>query len=229
MSENKKTVAVAGATGRAGRFIAEEAMKRGFKVRALLIKPFDQPDQPELTSLGADLVFADLTSVESIEKALEGTDYLISAIGSRKPFSGKENDKIDNMGNQNFTRAAKAKGLERVVIISSIGVGNSRKAVSFMNKIFMGPILKAKQKSEEFISSFGMEYTIIRPGGYSQKELSGEIAFGEGGNFSGLIRREQIAKVCVDALTSSAMKNRTFEVIDAVTVKDDRCDQFIKL
>ncbi len=171
----------------------------------------------------------DLTSVESIEKALEGADYLISAIGSRKPFSGKENDKIDNMGNQNLTRAAKAKGLERVVVISSIGAGNSRKAVSFMNKIFMGPILKAKQKSEKFISSFGMAYTIIRPGGYSQKELSGEIAFGEGGNFSGLIRREQIAKVCVDALTSSAMKNRTFEVIDAATVKDDRSDQFIKL
>ncbi len=229
MSENKKTVAVAGATGRAGGLIVEEALKRGFNVRALLIKPFDQPEQPKLTSAGVELAFTDLTSVESISSALEGADYLISAIGSRKPFSGKENDKIDNMGNQNFARAAKAKGLERIVVISSIGVGNSRGVISFMNKMFMGPILKAKQKSEEFISSFGIEYTIIRPGGYSQKELSGEIAFGEGGNFSGLIRREQIAKVCVDALTRPAMKNRTFEVIDAATVRDDRGDQFIKL
>ncbi len=229
MSGNKKTVAVAGATGRAGRFIAEEAVKRGYNVRALLIRPFDQPEQPELESAGVELVFTDLASVESIGKALEGTDYLISAIGSRKPFSSKENDRIDNMGNQNLARAAKAKGLERIVVISSIGVGNSRGVISFMNKMFMGPILKAKQKSEEFISSFGMGYTIIRPGGYSQKELSGEIAFGEGGKFSGLIRREQIAKVCVDALTSPAMKNRTFEVIDAATVKDDRSDQFIEL
>ncbi|GEM_PF-1474658 len=37
MSENKKTVAVAGATGRAGGLIVEEALKRGFNVRTLLI------------------------------------------------------------------------------------------------------------------------------------------------------------------------------------------------
>jgi len=229
MPENKKTVAVAGATGRAGNFIVEQALKRGFNVKALLIKPFDQPEQPKLAAAGAEMVFADLSSVGGIEAALEGVDYLISAIGSRKPFSGKENDKIDNMGNQNLARAAKAKGLERFVVISSIGVGNSRKSVSFMNKVFMGPILKAKQKSEDFISSFGMEYTIIRPGGYSQKELSGEIAFGEGGNFSGLVTRQQIAEVCVDALTRPEMKNRTLEVIDAATVKDNKSDCFIKL
>ncbi len=58
MSENKKTVAVAGAIGRAGGLIIEEALERDFNVRALLIKSFDQPEQPKLTSLGVDLVFA---------------------------------------------------------------------------------------------------------------------------------------------------------------------------
>ena len=92
----------------------------------------------------------------------------------------------------------------------------------------MGPILKAKQRSEDFITSFGMEYVIVRPGGYSQKELSGKVAFGEGGNISGLIKREQIAKVCVDALTHASMKNRTFEVIDAATVKDNKGNHFVE-
>ena len=65
-----------------------------------------------------------------LEKAMEGAQYVISAIGSKKPFSGAENDKIDNMGNQNLARAAKAKGLKQIVVISSIGAGNSSDAVS---------------------------------------------------------------------------------------------------
>ncbi|MCP4715500.1 MAG: SDR family oxidoreductase [Deltaproteobacteria bacterium] len=224
----KKTVVVAGATGRAGGLIAAEALARGYRVRALLIKPFDGPDQPDLTAAGMELVEGDLASVTSLESALDGAHFLISAIGSRKPFSARENNRIDNMGNQNLARAAQTKGLERVVVISSIGVGDSAGVISFMNKLFMGPILKAKGKSEAFIASSGMAYTIIRPGGYSQKELSGDIAYGEGGKFSGLIRREQIARACVDALENQAMKNRTFEVIDAATVRGGGSDCFVK-
>jgi uncharacterized protein YbjT (DUF2867 family) len=224
--EGGKTVLVAGATGRAGRCIVNELMKRGYAVRALLVPPFDPPDPPGLRSQGVELVSGDLASVASLEKAMEGAAFLISAIGSKKPFSGKENDRIDNMGNQNLARAAKAKGLEKIVIISSVGAGNSRNALSFMYKVMMSPILRAKEKSEAFIQSYGMTYTIIRPGGYGDKEVSGRIAFGEGGKITGRVTREQIAKVCVDALTNQVMNNRTFEVVDEATVAPER-RQFI--
>jgi uncharacterized protein YbjT (DUF2867 family) len=224
--EGGKTVLVAGATGRAGRCIVNELMKRGYAVRALLVPPFDPPDPPGLRSQGVEVVSGDLASVASLEKAMEGAAFLISAIGSKKPFSGKENDRIDNMGNQNLARAAKAKGLEKIVIISSVGAGNSRNALSFMYKVMMSPILRAKEKSEAFIQSYGMTYTIIRPGGYGDKEVSGRIAFGEGGKITGRVTREQIAKVCVDALTNQVMNNRTFEVVDEATVAPER-RQFI--
>ena len=224
MEDQKKIVVVAGATGRAGKCIVKEVISRGFQVRALVIPPFDPPEPPELKELGVtEFAEGDLTSVEALEKAVDGAQFLISGIGSRKPFSGKENDKIDNMGNQNLTRAAKAKGLEHIVVISSIGVGNSKMAVSsFLYRLSMGPILKAKGKSEEFIPTCGIDYTIIRPGGYSDKELSGELAFGEGGKITGRVRREHVAQACVDALITPAMKNRTFEVADASTVAEER-------
>jgi uncharacterized protein YbjT (DUF2867 family) len=226
MSDGAKTVLVAGATGRAGRCIVNELLKRGYSVRALIIPPFDPPDSPGLRSQGVGIVEGDLTSVASLEKAMEEANFLISAIGSKKPFSKAENDKIDNMGNQNLARAAKAKGLEKIVIISSVGAGNSRNALSLMYKLMMSPILRAKEKSEAFIQSFGMTYCIIRPGGYGDKEVSGKIAFGEGGKITGRITREQIAKVCADALTDQKMNNRTFEVVDTATVAEDR-RQFI--
>ena len=227
--EEKQTVVVAGATGRVGRLVISEVLARGFKARAILVPPFDSPDQPEFTEKKVEMVEGDLNSVASLEKAVEGADYLISAIGSRKPFSKKDLDKIDNMGNQNLARAAKAKGLKRIVVISSNGVGNSRCFISLMHKLSMTVILRAKERSEAFIQSFGMEYTLLRPGGYNEKDLSGEIVFGEGGGLGGLIGRGGIAKTCADAITNPAMKNRTFEVMDKVKLKEGRDKHIIEL
>ncbi len=218
MEEGKKTVVVAGATGRTGKLVAEELLERGFAVRALVRSA---SKASWLEREGLQLVEGDITSVESLERAIEGADFVISAIGSKKPFSGKENNRVDNMGNQNLARAAKSKGIQHLVVISSIGVGDSRYAVSFVPRILMTPVLRMKEKSEDFIRTWGQSYTIIRPGGLKGTELSGQTVFGEGGKVSGSVNRKQIAKVCVDALTKASMKNRTLEVIDASTVKEE--------
>ncbi len=221
-----KTVVVAGATGRAGRLIVQELVKRGYTVRVLTIPPFDPPQPEGFSGKGIEFAQGDLTSVTVLEKALEGAQYVISALGSKKPFSGAENDKIDNMGNQNLARAAIKKGIKKLVVISSIGAGNSRDAVSCMYKWPMMSVLKAKGRSEAFIQSCGIDYTIIRPGGYTDNELPDEVAFGEGGKITGRVKRSQIARACVDALENPAMKNRTLEVVNRAAVRKGR-EQFI--
>jgi uncharacterized protein YbjT (DUF2867 family) len=218
----RKTVVVAGATGRAGRCIIKELLHRGYRVRALLVPPFDPPKPSGLIHPDIELVQGNLDSTASLEMLMESADYVISAIGSKKPFSKKENNRIDNLGNQNIARAAKSKGLQHMVVISSTGVGNSRGAVPWLYRIAMGPVLRMKEKSENFIRTCGITYTIIRPGGYTEKELPDAVVFGEGGKISGLVKREHIARVCVDALSNQAMKNRTFEVVNAAKLKEER-------
>ncbi|MCX8043294.1 MAG: SDR family oxidoreductase [Desulfobacterota bacterium] len=213
------TVAVAGATGRTGRFIVQELLKRGYAVRALMRSPSAQSHPDGFVSQGVELIPTDLSSVPALEKALQGAQYLISAIGSKKPFSTAENELIDNRGNQNLARAALLQGIAHMVVISSIGVGDSRKAIALIYRLLMHSVLRAKEKSEEYIKSCGISYTIIRPGGYTEKNLPDDIAFGEGGKITGRITRAQIARVCVDALENSKMKNRTFEVVNRATLK----------
>ena len=219
---SRKTVVVAGATGRAGRCIIKELLHRGYRVRALLVPPFDPPKPPSLIHPDIELAQGSLDSAASLEMLMESADYVISAIGSKKPFSKKENNQIDNLGNQNIARAAKSKGLQHMVVISSTGVGNSRGSVPWLYRIAMGPVLRMKEKSENFIRTCGITYTIIRPGGYTEKELPDAVVFGEGGKISGLVKREHIARVCVDALSNPAMRNRTFEVVNAAKLKEER-------
>jgi len=222
MSEKK--VLVAGATGRAGRLIVQELLGRGYEVRALMVSPFDSPETSGLSDV--EFVDGDLASVPSLTKAMDGVQYVMSALGSKKPFSGKENDKVDNMGNQNLARAAKAMDLRQIVTISSVGAGNSRDAVSCMYKWPMLSVLKAKTKAEDFIQSCGIDFTIIRPGGYTEKDIPDDVVFGESGKITGLVKRSQIARVCVDALENPVMKNRVFEVVAKAAIKKGR-EQFI--
>ncbi len=218
----EKIVVVAGATGRTGRHIIKEALKKGYRVRALILRSTREHDSSFFTQQGVVCVEASLESVASLENAMEGADYMISAIGSKKPFSRAENDRVDNKGNQNLVQAAKTQGLKHVVVISSIGVGNSRNALMWLFRWLMGPVLRAKEKSENFIRSAGIDYTIIRPGGLTDTPLPGNIAFGEGGKITGRITRKEVARVCVAALTNQAMKNRTLEVVNETTVRADR-------
>ena len=218
MEQGKEIVVVAGATGRTGRFVVEEALKRGYMVRAM-VRSASQSSG--LQREGVELAEGDLTSPASLEKVMEGAQYLISAIGSKKPFSSTENNKVDNMGNQNLAKAGLAKGVRHMVVISSIGVGNSRYAISFFFRLLMTPVLRMKDKSEEFIRSCGISYTIIRPGGLKDIDLPGKRVFGEGGKISGSVGRKEIARVCVDAITNPAMKNRTLEVVNDATVKGE--------
>ncbi|MEI6125548.1 MAG: SDR family oxidoreductase [Pseudomonadota bacterium] len=210
-------VAVAGATGRTGSLIVKELLQRGYKVRALVRSA---AQAAWLQEFGAEIAEADIASPDSLVRAVAGADFLISALGSRKPFSRGENNSVDNLGNQNLAKAAQQKAMKHIVVVSSIGAGNSRSALNGIFRLLMGPVLKMKEKSEAFIRSCGVAFTIIRPGGLSDKDLSGEAAFGEGGKITGMVSRKVIAKVCVDALSNAAMKNRVLEVVDASTLKE---------
>ncbi len=222
-------VVVSGATGRAGRLIVKELLKRNFRVRAMIVKPFDPPQPEGLVDPNIEIAEGDLNSIDILKTVMDGADYLISAIGSTKLFTKSEFEKIDVTGNYNLSMAAKAMGIQQMVVISSIGAGNSRDAMTCIWRILMGPIIKAKTKMEEQIVSSGLDYTIIRPGGYTEKVLSGKVAIGEGGKFTGLICRDQVAQVCVDAISNPAMRNRTFEVVDESKVKGDRRQYIVQL
>ncbi len=229
MADTQQSVFVAGATGRLGRLVVAELLSRGYHAIALLVRPFDPPEPPGLAADNITLAEGDLASADSLEKAMAGADFMISAIGSKKPFSKKENDRVDNRGNANLVQAARRAGIRHAVVVSSIGAGNSREAVSCIYRLAMGPVLRAKTRSEDAIRSCGIAYTIIRPGGYTQKDLPDDVAFGEGGKITGLVKREQIARVCVDALSTAAMRNRTLEVVNAAALRDGRDEFVIKI
>lgn len=66
------TILVTGATGDTGRPTVKELLKLGLKVRALARR--DDARSQELATLGAEIVYGDITSLKDMRRAFEGVD-----------------------------------------------------------------------------------------------------------------------------------------------------------
>ena len=69
---------------------------------------------------------------------------------------------VDWEGQKSQFDAAKAAGIEHVVVISSMG---GTKPDSMLNKIGGGNIVEWKRKAEKYLIDSGLPYTILHPGG----------------------------------------------------------------
>jgi uncharacterized protein YbjT (DUF2867 family) len=212
-------VLVAGASGRTGQHVVRELTAAGFRVRALV-----RDADSARSALGDDVEYAvgDVRQRPTLEAAMQGVRYAISAIGAvpREPGNGPEF--VDYQGVRNLAEAAAAAKLEQLVIISSAGVTQKDHV---LNRVFDN-VLIWKGKGEEAVRASGVPYTIVRPGGLTDKPggQSG-VRLEQGDKGTGMIGRGDLARVCVAALTSAAARNRTFEAYAADTSPDIDWDE----
>lgn len=202
-----KLVLVAGATGRTGNHVVTELLATGYRVRAFVRDVVEARER-----LGPEIEYAvgDVRDRKSIDAALDGVSAIISAIGAGRedPTNGPEF--VDYGGTKNLVEAAADAGLEQFVMISSAGVTHEDHV---LNKMFNN-VLTWKFKGEEAVRNSGVAYTIIRPGGLTNKVGDeNELVFEQGDDVSGMIARADLARVCVAALIYPEARNRTFELV----------------
>ena len=200
-------LAVSGASGKTGWRVAQEAMQRGWQVRALV-----RPDSVLPQGLeGAEIIRLDLQQREALHQALAGCDALVIATGARPSVDLTGPLRIDALGVRAQLAAAKAVGLERVVLVSSLCAGRWSHPLNLF-----GLILVWKRLGERWLERSGMRWTIVRPGGLSEREDGVER---EGLRLSGAdqqqsrsIPRRLVARLCLDALADPASEGRILEV-----------------
>jgi len=86
MTEEKKTIALLGSTGKVGGWVLEEALERGYKIRALVRKP-DKIPQSLRDNASLTLIQGSATEATAVEQLLEDDNIsvLISTLGSPNP------------------------------------------------------------------------------------------------------------------------------------------------
>ena len=110
---------VAGATGETGKRIVQELVMRDIPVRALVRNlEYAQENLPP----AAELVVGDVLKPESIGAAMGDSTVVLCATGARPTFDPTAPYKVDYEGTKNLVDAAKQKGVEHFVMVSSLCV-----------------------------------------------------------------------------------------------------------
>ncbi len=165
-----------------------------------------------LNLTGAQLVVGDALDRGSLDAALAQGEFqlVISTIGGRAP----DNTRVDGIGNINTIEAAKAAGVSRFLLISTIGTGNSYEALNLMMKAVLKTSLEAKNQAETHLIESGLAYTIIRPGGLFDAEPSGKGILSEDPSTYGSIARSELAGLVLACINDDASVGKIYSAIE---------------
>lgn len=211
-------VLIFGATGRTGRHLVTQGVARGWTV---FVAGRDLARLNELAGI-AGVASVDVADTTSVAGALNGLrpQAIISTIGG----AGPDALLIDEVGNNAITDAAVACGVRRVLQVSSLACGDSRAYASERIIAAIGPVLDAKTRAEDHLRNAALDWTIVRPGGLTDGEPTGQGALYDDPRVHGRIARADLATLLLDALATPASIGRVLSAVDRTTLPAEPAD-----
>lgn len=242
-----KKVLVTGATGRTGSLVFKKLRERSeFEVCGLA-----RSEMKAKECLGdlTEITIGSILERSVIEYAIANCNALViltsaspvmkgpPAEGQRPEFDyppGQFPEDVDYHGQLNQIGAAKAAGVEHIVLVGSMGGTNEQHP---LNKMGNGNILIWKRKAEQYLIDSEIDYTIIRagglidePGGCRELLVGKDDAFlaNPPGGISTVVPRADVAEVVVQALLDASARNKAFDLI-AMPESDTPTTDFSRL
>jgi uncharacterized protein YbjT (DUF2867 family) len=209
-------VAIAGGHGKIGQRLIRLLTERGDEVRSLDRKP-EYGD--ELEAIGATPVVCDLETAneEEVAGAVGKVDAIVFSAGAG-PGSGSERKlTMDYGGAVKLIEAAKANGVGRYLIVSSVGADRPPETWSDD----MRPYFEAKADADAAVARSGLGHTIVRPGYLTDAEGTGLVEIAPSLERRGSIPRDDVALVLAEVLVADNTIGKDFDLLDGVTPVGD--------
>ncbi len=173
---------------------------------------------PKLEELGARLISADARDTRDVATAFREAgpiDAVVCTIGGKTD----ETHLADWPAARNFTDASQVAGVKRFIFISAIGCGDSRAVMPAPVLERIGEALDAKDQAENYLRASGLDWTIVRPGGFESGSATGNGFLTEDQGVLGGIVRADVAQLVVQRLVSGNAVRRTLAAVDRGKVR----------
>jgi uncharacterized protein YbjT (DUF2867 family) len=190
-----RKVLLAGVTGYLGGYIAKELQKRKIAFRAIARHTSRLQEKGIVPD---ELLRAELTQPETIQKCCRQIDAVISTVGITRQKDGLSYMDVDFRANLNLLNEARSSGVKKFIYISVLNGEKLRHL----------KICDAKERFVEALEHSGLDYCVIRPNGFfsdvkeffSMARKGRVYLFGNGKLHVNPIHGEDLAAVCVDAI-----------------------------
>jgi len=204
-------VLVFGANGKTGGLVVERALAQGHEVTVLV------RDATKFRKEGVRVLSGDATSAEDVLSAVQGQDALIDTIGGTTPYKAT---RLESGSARNMIRAMQVAGSRRLVVVSMMGIGESRSQAPFWYKyLLMTTFLRGstedKTLMEEAVRESGLDYVIVRPPILADTASEGGVQVLENGSIGHKVTRMDLANFLVDQLGSEEYLRRAVTVVNS--------------
>jgi putative NADH-flavin reductase len=200
---------VFGATGKIGQEIVKQALAQGYEVTAFVRDPSKMTHERD----DLKVMTGDIFEFTAVTQAIQGQDAVICSLGSSE--LGKTT--VRSEGTANITKAMKENHVNRLVVVSAMGVAESWSTLSIVNKLFFATLLRSSRQDHEeqevVVKESDLDWTIIRPSGLTDTPQTESYAIGE--NIIG--KTSKIARADVAHAIIKEIHDNTF-VHRAVTI-----------
>ena len=201
----RERIAIFGATGGTGKRLIRQALDRGYAVTAFVRDP---------AKLGIDddnlqVAQGDFLDADAVAAALAGgIDAVVCAAGIyQREYRTDLSD-----GTRNIVDAMQKHGIRRLLVVSSIGAGDSKGQgawwVRAYYKLMLKYVIWDKDRQEQLIRDSGLDWTIVRPPRlFDRDEINPDVVVWSGSQPQRKLgwgaTRPTLAKVVLDALAEN--------------------------
>ena len=138
-------IAITGATGFVGSHLTTRLVSEGHEVVRLARRPRSGDD---------DIVISSLDDVNQLSEAFTGCDAVAHCAGINREIGDQTYERVHVKGTRNVVEAAKAAGVEKIVLMSFL---RARPDCG-------SPYHESKWEAEEIVRNSGLDYTILKAG-----------------------------------------------------------------
>ncbi len=210
---------VLGGTGNTGRWFVELATKRGHRVTAVARSKSGLEDRD-----GLEIVQGDVLDPAALQGVMHGHDAVVSCLGIRKKSPSDPRSAL--LSPEDFTTrstryivdAMKTHGVERLVAISSAGVGDSWSTVdpalrAVIQSTNVAIIFRDLDNMEDVLRSCGLDTLAVRPVALVGGAPTGLARIVDKFGTSSRISTGDVAQWMLDAVVRPAPFQRPTEMI----------------
>jgi len=203
-------LSVFGASGGTGKEIVKAALEQGHIVSAFV----RDPDRLAIQDDHLKVVTGDVYDLESVTRAVGGQDAVVCALGGGRDI---KRTTVRATGTEHIIRAMEKHGVNRLVSVTAMGIGESWETLSAVNKIFFATVLNSARRDhenqEKAIKASGLDWTIIRPSGLTDGPRTGQYDFGENIKASSsTISRADVADLILKAVDDDQLIGKAITI-----------------
>lgn len=192
-------IAIIGGSKGTGARLAAQATRAGHDVTAL--------SRSGTAPAGVRTIAGDATDPAVVQDAIAGTDAVVVTVGGAKGVSRHR-----AVVTRSVIRAMEQVGVDRLVVQSSLGAGDSGVLMPAPLRVLMKAALALPladhDEQEAAVTASDLRWTIVRPTGLTDKPATGTwnaLRVGEQGRLGGTIPRDDLAAYMLQALQDDAL------------------------